>query len=41
MRIGLFLGVTVYAWGMLVLLEWLRERQEFKRSRALQMETTT
>jgi len=40
-RIGLFMGVTVYAWGMLVLLEWLRERQEFKRKRALQMETMT
>ncbi len=40
-RIGLFLGVTVYAWFMLVFLEWLRERQDVKRRRALQMEART
>lgn len=26
-RLGLFVGVTIYAWMMLVFLEWLRERQ--------------
>lgn len=26
-RLALFLGVTIYAWMMLVFLEWLRERQ--------------
>ena len=31
-RIGLFLGVTVYAWGMLVFLEWLRARQDARRT---------
>ena len=31
-RIGLFIGVTLYAWGMLVFLEWLRKRQEHKKN---------
>ena len=30
-RLGLFIGVTLYAWLTLVFLEWLRERQEAKR----------
>ncbi len=30
-RIGLFIGVTLYAWMMLVFLEWLRKRQEIKK----------
>jgi hypothetical protein len=34
-RIGLFLAVTVYAWGMLVFMEWLRARQGARRTRAL------
>lgn len=29
-RIGLFIGVTLYAWVMLVFLEWLRNRQAGK-----------
>ena len=40
-RICLFLGVTIYAWGMLVFLEWLRTRQEHKRDSGLQMEAKT
>ncbi len=30
-RLGLFLGVTVYAWWTLVTLEWLRKRRQFAR----------
>ena len=30
-RLALFVGVTIYAWLMLVLLEWLRTRQSNKR----------
>jgi len=37
-RIGLFLGVTIYAWMMLVSLEWLRKRQEYKKPPALLVE---
>jgi hypothetical protein len=40
-RICLFLGVTIYAWGMLVFLEWLRTRQEHKRDGGQQMEAKT
>lgn len=31
-RIGLFIAVTLYAWMMLVFLEWLRERQSRKQA---------
>ena len=37
-RIGLFIGVTLYAWMMLVFLEWLRERQEYKKQSNLALE---
>jgi hypothetical protein len=37
-RLGLFIGVTVYAWMMLVFLEWLRQRQENRRNTATRME---
>ncbi len=37
-RIGLFIGVAIYAWMMLVFLEWLRKRQEFKKQSALLLE---
>lgn len=37
-RIGLFIGVTLYAWLMIVFLEWLRKRQEHKKQTALLME---
>lgn len=37
-RIALFIGVTFYAWMMLVFLEWLRKRQEQKKHTALLME---
>ena len=37
-RIGLFIGVTLYAWMMLVFLEWLRKRNETRRQAALLVE---
>ena len=37
-RLGLFVGVTIYAWLMLVFLEWLRTRQLNKRSTGSAME---
>ena len=37
-RIALFIGVTLYAWMMLVFLESLRKRQAMKRMSATQME---
>ena len=37
-RIGLFIGVTIYAWAMLVFLEWLRKRQEYKKQSSLLLE---
>lgn len=37
-RIGLFIGVTLYAWMMLVFLESLRRRQDEKRQSVMQME---
>lgn len=37
-RIALFIGVTVYAWMMLVLLESLRRRQAMKIQSAMQVE---
>jgi hypothetical protein len=40
-RLGLFVGVTIYAWMMLVFLEGLRERQAAKRSRGASLEGTT
>ena len=39
-RLGLFVGVTLYAWLMLVFLEWFRERQSSKRQ-APEMELET
>ncbi len=40
-RLGLFLGVTVYAWMMLVFLEWLRARQAHKRGSVAVLEVKT
>jgi hypothetical protein len=37
-RLGLFFGVTVYAWFMLVFLEWLRARQGAQREGAVRPE---
>ena len=37
-RLGLFVGVTIYAWLMLVFLEWLRTRQLNKRNTGSAME---
>ena len=31
-RLGLFVGVTIYAWMMLVFLDWLREHRARKRA---------
>lgn len=39
-RIALFIGVTLYAWLMLVFLEWLRKRQEQKSRTAVLAEVS-
>jgi hypothetical protein len=40
-RLALFVGVTVYAWLMLVFLDWLRTRQLNKRSSVSAMEMSS
>ncbi len=40
-RLGLFVGVTIYAWMMLVSLEWLRTRRQTRRARPAMTEVAS